>query len=204
MSKASNQCMEKRNGGLAGRAAIAFGLVLIAVLASGCAPMPGPAEPGQPAPAWVAVSRLSDAERTFMGRAAARNLYEVEVSRLAASRATSPRVRSYAQMVANQDAQANNELAALMRTKGLQPPSGLAPDKTTKLHRLSALRPSVDFDRGYVRVVGVEDHIASIALFEQARRVVRDRDLRAWIDRTLPVLRTHLGAAQTLSGTLAG
>jgi len=202
MSKASNQRMEKRNGSLPGRAAIAFALVLVAALASGCAPMPGPAEPAQPA--RVAVSRLSDAERTFMARAAARNLYEVEVSRLAASRATSPRVRSYAQMVANQDAQANNELAALMRARGLQPPAGLAPDKTTKLHRLSALRPSVDFDRGYVRVVGVEDHLANIALFEQARRVVRDRDLRAWIDRTLPVLRMHLGAAQTLSGALAG
>jgi putative membrane protein len=202
MSKASNQRMEKRNGGLAGRAAIAFGLVLIAALASGCAPVRGPAVGAQPA--VVVVNRLSDAERTFMARAAARNLYEVEVSRLAASRATSPRVRSYAQMVANQDAQANNELAALMRAKGLQPPDGLAPDKTTKLHRLAALRPSVDFDRGYVRVVGVEDHIADIALFEQAQRVVRDRDLRAWIDRTLPVLRTHLGAAQTLSGTLVG
>ncbi|GEM_PF-2116941 len=202
MSKASNQRMEKRNDSLPDRAAIALGLVLIAALASGCAPMPGPEVPAQPA--LVVVSGLSDAERSFMARAAADGLYEVEVSRLAASRAISPRVRSYAQMVANHDAQVADELAALMRAKGLQPPAGLAPDKAAKLDRLAALKPSVDFDLGYVRVVGVEDHMAKIALFDQAQRDFRDRDLRAWIDRTLPVLRTDLGAAQALIGTPAG
>ena len=91
-----------------------------------------------------------------------------------------------------------------MRAKGVQPPAGLAADKATKLHRLAALKPSAEFDRGYVRVVGVEDHMANIALFEKARRETRDRDLRAWIDRMLPALRTDLRAAQSLSGSLAG
>lgn len=202
MSKASIQRIEKHKGRLPDRAAIAFGLVLIAALASGCASTPGPEVAG-PAPVFV-VSGLSDAERSFMARAAADGLYEVEVSRLAASRAIWPGVRSYAQMVANHDAQAANELAALTRANGLQPPAGLAADKAAKLDRLAALKPSVDFDRGYVRVVGVEDHMAKIALFDQAQRDVRDRDVRAWIDRMLPVLRTDLDAAQVLIGTLAG
>lgn len=176
-------------------------LLAAAAFTPACAPM-RPAPPVQPA--VVTVSQLSDAERSFMTRVAASGLYEVEVSRLAASRATFPKVRSYAQMLASHHAESNQELAALMRAKGLEPPAGLAADKATKLHRLSALRPSAEFDRGYVRVVGVEDHMASIAQFEQAQRDVRDRDLRAWIDRTLPVLRTHLNSARALSGTLAG
>lgn len=202
MSKASIQRIEKHRGRLPDRAAIAFGLAIIAALASGCAstPLPAVAVPS----AVVAYGGLSDAERSFMARAAADGLYEVEVSRLAASRAIWPGVRSYAQMVANHDAQAANELAALTRATGLQPPTALAADKAAKLDRLAALRPSVDFDRGYVRVVGVEDHTAKIALFEQAQRDVRDRDLRAWIDRTLPVLRADLSAAQALMGTLGG
>jgi putative membrane protein len=202
MTNFSKQRTEKSNDSFPDRAAIAFGLVLAAALASGCAPMRGPEAPG-PA-VEVIVSGLSDAERSFMARVAADSLYQVEVSRLAASHAISPRVRSYAQMVASHDAQADNELALLMRAKGLQPPVGLAADKAAKLDRLAALKPSADFDRGYVRVVGIEDHTAKIALFEQAQRDVRDRDLRAWIDRTLPVLRTDLGAAQALIGTLAG
>ncbi len=65
------------------------------------------------------------------------------------------------------------------------------------------MKPSAEFDRGYVRVVGVEDHMANIALFEKARREARDRDLRAWIEKTLPLLRADLGAAKSLSGSLA-
>ena len=178
-----------------GTARIAIGVALIATLAAGCAPVRGPAPPAQPA---AVASRLVDAERTFMTRAAAAGLYEAEVSRLAATRATSPQVRAYAQMLASHHAQANQELAALMRAKGLQPPVALTADKATKLHRLSALKPSSDFDRGYVRVVGVEDHIAAIALYEQGRRDARDRDLQGWIDRALQVLRNHLAAAQAL------
>jgi putative membrane protein len=179
-------------------------LLVVAAFTSACAPM-WPAPPARPVqPAVIAVSQLSEAERTFMTRVAASGLYEVEVSRLAASRATFPAVRTYAQMLASHHEKANQELAALMRAKGLESPAGLAADKATKLYRLSALRPSAEFDRGYVRVVGVEDHTASVALFEQAQRDVRDRDLRAWIDRTLPVLRTHLDSARALSSTLAG
>ena len=186
-----------------GPAFILFALGL-ALLDAGCASMRTAAPPA-PQPAAVDVApRVSDAERAFMAAAAARGLYEVEVSRLAADRAVSPRVRSYARKLASRDSKAVDELAALMRAKGLQPPTGLAADKATKLHRLAALKPSAEFDRGYVRVVGVEDHMANIALFEKARRETRDRDLRAWIDRMLPVLRTDLRAAQSLSGSLAG
>ena len=105
----------------------------------------------------------------------------------------SPRVRSYARAIAQRDAQADDELTALMRSKGVQPPAGLAADKATKLHRLASLKPSAEFDRSYVRVVGVEDHMANIALYERAQREARDRDLRAWIDKTLPLLRNDLG-----------
>ena len=173
----------------------------VTMLAAGCAPL-RPMEPApQPAVVFVA-PRLSSAEQDFMARAAAHSLYEIEVSRLAAERAVSPRVRFYARAIAQRDAQAVDELAALMRAKGLTPPTELAPDMATKLQRLAALKPSADFDRGYVRVVGVEDHMTSIALFEKAQREAQDRDLRAWIDRTLPLLRTDLGAAQSLSGSL--
>ena len=162
---------------------------------------------------FAGISGSSAADVAILSRTLApemkREGYEVIIARdgneaLAAIRATFPAVRTYAQMLASHHEKANQELAALMRAKGLESPAGLAADKATKLYRLSALRPSAEFDRGYVRVVGVEDHTASVALFEQAQRDVRDRDLRAWIDRTLPVLRTHLDSARALSSTLAG
>ena len=49
--------------------------------------------------------------------------------------------------------------------------------------------------------MGVEDHRNAIAMFEKARREVKDRDLRSYIDRTLATMRMHLQMAQ---GVLAG
>jgi len=193
---------------------ILFGLPMLAAwLASGCssvslegrhtATMGGPVA-ATPAHAAPAPEQLTLAERTFMSQAVSRAMYETEVSRLAAERAMDPRVRSYAQALAAHNAQVINELGAMMRAKGVPRPAGLAADKATKLHRLAALRPSPNFDLGYSRVVGVEDHQATIALYERARRYAMNRDLKAWIDKTLPVLRNQLAAAQALTGQLAG
>jgi putative membrane protein len=152
----------------------------------------------------AAPEQLTLAERTFMGQAVSRAMYEVEVSHLAADRAVDPRVRSYAKALASHGAQVGNELGAMMKAKGVPRPAGLAADKATKLHRLAGLRPSPDFDLGYARVVGMEDQQATIALYERARRYTQDRELKAWIDKALPVLRNQLAAAQMLVGQLAG
>jgi putative membrane protein len=184
-----------------------------ALLAAGCSSVPlegrhtatmGAPLAAAPARANAAPERLTLAERTFMSQAVSRAMYEAEVSRLAAERAVDPRVRSYAQALANHAGRVNSELGAMMRAKGVPRPAGLAADKATKLHRLAALRPSPNFDLGYARVVGIEDQQATIALYERARRYAMDRDLKAWIDRILPVLRGQLAGAQALTGHLAG
>jgi putative membrane protein len=126
------------------------------------------------------------------------------VSKLAAERATDPRVRAYAQGLVQRQTQFTNELIALMSAKGVSPPQGLPADKATKLHRLASLPRSAAFDEGYVRVVGIEDHQANIAMLEQGRRIATDRDLLAWIDRNLPVLRRLLSVGQALAGSLSG
>lgn len=177
---------------------------LAAALACGCTTAPGAAGMGAAGAAPLATVRLTTAEIDFVTRVAAKGMYEMEVSKLAAERAISREVRSYARAMVGHRAQANGELIALMSARGVAPPKGLAADRVEKLHRLASLPPSAAFDHGYVRVVGVEDHRANIALFERARRDTRDRELRAWIDRMLAAMRSHLATAQSLSATLAG
>jgi putative membrane protein len=174
----------------------ACALCLLALAA--CAPMP-PTPPALPN-----LSAAPGQEPAFLSRVAADHLYEIEVSRLAARRATSPRVRSLAQALASHRAQARRQLATLMRARGVPVPERLAAEKAAKLQRLQALRPSPDFDAAYVRVVGLEDDEQGIALLERARRETRDAGLAAWIDRTLPILRRDLQAAQQVAGALAG
>lgn len=177
----------------------------LAALAA-CAPLSAPdMRMGANAPAVrVAGPPFTAVEREFVSKVANRMAYEIEVSKLAAERAVSPAVRTYAERIVQQQTQMNNELVGLMSAHGVAPPRGLPADKAAKLRRLAALPRSDAFDNGYIRVVGIEDHRAAIGLYEKARRDVRDRDLRAWIDRSLTIARTHLADAQNVAASLAG
>ena len=128
------------------------GALLIAVLASGCSTTPGFARfmgaPATPARVATAAAPASEADRAFLSQAAMRAMYETDVSRLAAARATSPRVRTYAQWLANRRTQASSEMASLMRAKGVALPTSLPADKATKLQRLAALPPSATSTAG--------------------------------------------------------
>jgi putative membrane protein len=135
--------------------------------------------------------------------AAANGRYEVQASRLAMYRAASPQVRSYAQMLVDHHTLANSELMDLVRARGMRLPGVLPRDKRTKLDRLASASGS-EFDRMYIRIVGIEDHQADIALFERANRELRDPELRAWAGKTLPVLHSHLESARSLMQSIRG
>ena len=185
-----------------GRAA---GLAACGGLLAGCSVLSSLSAPDMrmgaaPAPA-VAAAPFTAVEREFVTKVAAKGMYEVEVSRLAVEKAQSPAVRDYARTMVTHHTQMNNEVIGLMSARGIAPPKNLSADKATKLHRLASLPPSDAFDNGYIRVVGVEDHKSEIAMFEKARREVKDKDLRAYIDRTLATMKMHLQMAQ---GVIAG
>ena len=181
-------------------------LALAAGVLAACSSITGPDMRMGGAPAFAAVPAkpFTAVERDFVTKVAVRTVYEIEVSKLAAERAVSPAVRDYAQRLAQDDTLMNDDLVALMSAHGVAPPKSLPADKATKLHRLAALPRSDAFDNGYIRVVGIEDRRTAIAMFEKARRDVRDRDLRSWIDRSLTIMRTHLARAQSVAAGLAG
>ena len=186
------------------RAAAAVVVPLILVV-QGCATgLPDMRMGAAPQPMAVVPAPVTAVERDFVTRVAAKGMYEVEVSRLATDKAQSPAVRDFARTMVMHHTQMNNEIVALMSTRGIAPPRGLAADKATKLHRLASLPRSEAFDNGYIRVVGVEDHRSAIAMFEKARREVHDRELRGWIDRNLATMRMHLEMAQGVVASLSG
>jgi putative membrane protein len=56
-----------------------------------------------------------------------------------------------------------------------------------------------EFDREFVRTVGIADHQATIVKFDAAGHQTSDPQLRAWIQKMLPALQHHLQEAQLLS-----
>jgi putative membrane protein len=142
-------------------------------------------------------AKLARSDRKFIENAAKGGLFEVQVAKLAQSKASDPAVKDFARMLVDQHTHANNELTQLASNKGVELPA--APGFMQRHSEKSlAKRSGADFDRHFVSEVGIKDHQKDIKDFEKAAKDVKDPDLKAWIDKTLPTLREHLAQAQKL------
>jgi putative membrane protein len=142
-------------------------------------------------------AKLARADRKFIEHAAEGGMFEVQVSQLAASKATDPQVKSFAGMLVDQHTAANNELVKIANAKGVELPAAPRHSMRRDIDKLGK-RKGADFDEHFVREVGIKDHEKNIKMFEKASKDVKDADLKAFVDKTLPALREHLAAAQKL------
>jgi len=141
--------------------------------------------------------KVARGDRKFIEEAAGSGMFEVQVSQLAASKATDPQVKSYASMLVDHHTAANNELVKLANAKGVELPAAPKRSLRKEVEKLGK-KSGAEFDRDYVREVGIKAHQKDIKLFEGASKDVKDPELKAFVDKTLPVLRDHLAQAQKL------
>jgi putative membrane protein len=141
--------------------------------------------------------RLSRGDRKFVQQAAEGGMFEVQAAQLATAKATDPQVKSFASMLVDHHTKANNELVQLANAKKVElpaaPPRGMRRDVSNL-----GKKDGADFDRNFVREIGIKAHEKDIKLFEKASRDLDDADLKAFATRTLPVLREHLAQAEKL------
>ena len=140
---------------------------------------------------------LARGDRKFLQNAAENGMFEVQIAQLAATKATDPNVKSFASMLVDHHTKANNELVQLANAKKVElpaaPPRGLRRD-VEKLGKKSG----AEFDRDFVRNVGIKAHEKDIKLFEKAEKDLKGAELKAFAARTLPTLREHLAKAEAL------
>jgi putative membrane protein len=150
------------------------------------------------APASAAASgTLSAADKNFLLKAAQGGQAEVESSKLAASKASSPAVKDFAAQMVTDHTKANDELKALASQKGVTVPSEPSAKHKAELKKLEAAS-GADFDRKYTDSMGVAAHRETVALFKKASTSARDPDVKAWVGQTLPTLEHHLKMAEDL------
>ena len=141
--------------------------------------------------------KLPRADRKFMEHAAESGMFEVQIAQLANAKAQDPQVKSFAGMLVDQHTAANNELVKIANARGVELPPAPRRSLRRDIEKLGK-KNGAEFDREFVHQVGIEAHEKDIKLFEQARKDVKDAELRAFVDKTLPILRDHLAAAQKL------
>ena len=142
----------------------------------------------------VAIGSLTSEE--FVQRAAASDLFEIQTGNLALQKSTMAEVRDFAQEIINDHTASSQELALLTQKKNIQMPTTLPEDKQNSVNRLSGLS-GTGFDKAFSDEQEAA-HEEAIELYERAAEDLKDADLRAFAQRTLPVLRMHLEHARAL------
>jgi putative membrane protein len=144
-----------------------------------------------------AKNKMARADRKFIENAAEAGMFEVQVGQLGAAKAADPQVKSFAGMLVDQHTAANNELVKLANAKGVELPATPSHGMRRDIDKLGK-RNGADFDEHFVREVGIKSHEKTIKMFQKAGKDVKDAELKAFIDKTLPSLRDHLAMAQKL------
>ena len=134
---------------------------------------------------------------SWMEKASRAGAAEVQASQLAAAKASSAKVRDYAQQLANDHAKANEELMAIASSKGITLPA--EPDAAHKktFAKLQGINGS-PFDRLYMAQAGLQDHKDAVKLFKTGANDLKDPEIKAFAQKMLPTIEAHYKMAREL------
>jgi putative membrane protein len=126
-------------------------------------------------------------------------MFEVQMATSALTKAKSPEVKRYAQMMVDDHTKANNELKAWAGKKGVKLPDVMSEDMQKKYYDIE--RDSKDFDKDYIDEM-VDDHKKDIDKFEKVAKDANDQEFKTWAANTLGTLRHHLEEAERIQDAL--
>jgi putative membrane protein len=141
---------------------------------------------------------LSDQDRTFLREATHGSRFEVQLGEIAGRQAHAQDVRSFGQRMVRDHGQIDRDLASLAERKGVEIPSGVGNQLKGTIERLSGMEGGA-FDRSYMEDM-VADHEKDIAAFRKEAQNGQDPDVKAFAEKTVKTLETHLHMAREASG----
>jgi len=148
----------------------------------------------------AASSVTGTSDSSFVNEAAIGGMSEVELGRLASTKATNPEVKKFGQMMVTDHTAANNDLKALAAKKNWTLPTDVDSKHKSTMDDLKA-KNGADFDKAYVQEM-VDDHEEDVKAFEDKANNATDPDLKAFAQKTLPTLRKHLDAIKDIQAKM--
>lgn len=148
-----------------------------------------------PATASGKSGALAHGDRKFVEDAAKDGLAEVELGKLASSKATNDQVKQFAQRMVTDHGKANDELKSLASAKDVDVPASTDRKHQKELDKMSKADAS-RFDREYMEHM-VKEHKKDVKEFEKQAKHAKDPELKAFAEKTLPTLHDHLQLAQS-------
>ena len=148
----------------------------------------------------TAAGGVGEETQEFFTHTLSSSMLEIQMAQLALVAAESQEIKDYAQMIASEHEQANEELRVIAEQEDFNLPATMMEDQEEKLDELQEATDE-GFDRKYISSQ-IDMHQQSIERFERMQQNVENQELSQWIDNTLPILRQHLEQAQQIQEQL--
>lgn len=139
--------------------------------------------------------KVSESTSSFMVDAANGGMTEVQAGTVAKDKALSQRVKSFGDMMVMDHEKAGAELKALATSKNVSLPAAIGDDHQKKIDSLGN-KTGKDFDKAYMKMMK-DDHEKTINLFEKNSNS-DDAEVKAFVNKTLPTLRSHLDSVNAI------
>ena len=148
----------------------------------------------------MAADAPSTQDKEFLKHAGSGNMLEIRLGQYASQNAASVDVKKFAEHMVGDHTKAKDQLLTLTTQQPLEIPKALSDDDQKTLDRLEKLK-GAEFDKAYIAAM-IEDHQNDIAQFEKEITDGSDTIVKAFAERTLPVLKEHLQMAQKLGKSI--
>lgn len=176
-------------------------LFLMAALLAGpaLAQQTAPPAPPAPAPAPAAIAPTGG-DRTFMAEAMRGNLAEIQLARLAATKAQNEEVKAYARTLEADHAKANEAAKTVAGADITGQTTAPTAEQQQEFERMQAASGAA-FDKAFIEHA-VQDHRKDIEKYQKAAG--GSSATAAYARQVLPDLQKHLLEAERLSKAIAG
>jgi putative membrane protein len=135
---------------------------------------------------------------TFVKMVSSSNKLEIDSSKLAVDKTSSPEVKAFAEQMIADHTKAGEEFMAALKKEGEEPPAAeLTPRHRDQLKQLEGVQDE-NFDATYVALQQAA-HVEAVDLFRTYAEKPDDAVLAEFAKKTLPTLEMHLDHAKKLA-----
>ena len=137
----------------------------------------------------------------FVAMAASSDMFEIESSQSAETKASSADVKEFAEHMIADHSKSSEKLMDAAKDAGVTPPTAMLAKHAAKLTEVTTLEGD-KFDAAYVDAQ-VTAHEEAVALFTAYSENGDNAELKAFAAETLPVLKEHLEDVQALDAKVS-
>ena len=135
-------------------------------------------------------------EEDFVKMATTKGIAELKVAQLGVDQANDAKIKELAQMLVKDHTAAGSDLKAIADSLGIKP--GEQPDeKAEKEYKKLQATSGKEFDTAFLEHMSM-CHNKGISWYEGGKKVAKSEPLIAYIDKVLPVLKTHASKIREL------